>query len=195
MERFAYANPATVQEAVSLLGAQWGEADVLAGGTDLISLMKEYLATPSRVVNIKNIKELGGIHDSKAGLRIGATVTLDVGNGRVFGANNVAGDGVRDGARVGKSEIFGNDGAPAVGAKFNLGRAVVGDRLELQGHIAEKYTRRLRSSKSRIGVPTAGPCGRALRAILRFCRRPESDGVGISTKRQEFRPRRDRVRR
>ena len=32
---------------------------MLAGGTDLISLMKDYLHTPKRVVNIKNIKELG----------------------------------------------------------------------------------------------------------------------------------------
>src|SRR5262249_8357983 len=39
--------------------------------------MKEYLATPKRVVNIKNIKELGGIQDNKTSLRIGATVTLD----------------------------------------------------------------------------------------------------------------------
>src|SRR3989442_10425375 len=39
--------------------------------------MKEYLATPKRVVNIKNIKELGGIQGSKTGLRIGATVTID----------------------------------------------------------------------------------------------------------------------
>ena len=77
MHPFEYANPSTTQEAVGLLGSRWGEADVLAGGTDLISLMKEHLATPKRVVNIKNIKELGGIHDSKAGLRIGATVTLD----------------------------------------------------------------------------------------------------------------------
>jgi xanthine dehydrogenase YagS FAD-binding subunit len=77
MQPFEYANPSTVQEAVGMLGARWGEADVLAGGTDLISLMKEYLATPKRVVNIKNIKELGGIQDSKANLRIGATVTLD----------------------------------------------------------------------------------------------------------------------
>ncbi len=77
MQPFEYANPTTVQEAVGMLGARWGEADVLAGGTDLISLMKEYLATPKRVVNIKNIKELGGIQDSKTGLRIGATVTID----------------------------------------------------------------------------------------------------------------------
>jgi len=44
MQPFEYANPTTVQEAVGQLGSQWGEADVLAGGTDLLSLMKEYLA-------------------------------------------------------------------------------------------------------------------------------------------------------
>ena len=77
MQAFEYANPTTLQEALGLLSTKWGEADVLAGGTDQISLMKEYLATPKRVVNIKNIKELGGITISKTGLRIGATVTLD----------------------------------------------------------------------------------------------------------------------
>ena len=77
MQPFEYANPSTVKEAVGLLGSRWGEVDVLAGGTDLISLMKEHLATPTRLVNVKNIKELGGIHNSKGGLRIGATVTFD----------------------------------------------------------------------------------------------------------------------
>src|SRR6266508_348727 len=77
MQAFEYANPASVQEAAGLLGSQWGETDVLAGGTDQISLMKEYIHTPKRVVNIKNIKELGGIKKTGGGLRIGATVTLD----------------------------------------------------------------------------------------------------------------------
>jgi len=77
MQAFEYANPATVQEAVGLLGSRWGEADVLAGGTDLLSLMKEYIHTPKRLVNIKNIKELGGISKSGGGLRIGAAVTFD----------------------------------------------------------------------------------------------------------------------
>jgi xanthine dehydrogenase YagS FAD-binding subunit len=77
MQTFAYANPATLQEAFGHLGARWGEADVLAGGTDLISLMKEHLATPHRVVNIKNIKELEGIQKTGEGLRIGALVTMD----------------------------------------------------------------------------------------------------------------------
>jgi xanthine dehydrogenase YagS FAD-binding subunit len=77
MQTFAYANPATLQEAFAHLAARWGEADVLAGGTDLLSLMKEHLATPRRVVNIKNIKELEGIQKTGEGLRIGALVTMD----------------------------------------------------------------------------------------------------------------------
>ena len=77
MQAFAYSSPATIQEAVGQLATRWGDVDVLAGGTDLLSLMKEYIHTPKRVVNIKNIKELGGISKSAAGVRIGATVTLE----------------------------------------------------------------------------------------------------------------------
>ena len=77
MQSFEYANPTTVQEAVGLLGTKWGQADVLAGGTDLISLMKDHLHEPKRVVNIKNIKELEGIQKTADGLRIGALVTMD----------------------------------------------------------------------------------------------------------------------
>jgi xanthine dehydrogenase YagS FAD-binding subunit len=77
MQAFEYANPSTLQDALGMLGNKWGEADVLAGGTDLISLMKEYLETPKRLVNIKGIKELGGIQSTKTGLRIGAAVTVE----------------------------------------------------------------------------------------------------------------------
>ncbi len=77
MEAFSYANPATLAEATKLLGSSWDEAQVLAGGTDLISLMKDYVASPKTVVNIKSIKELRGIGPAKGGLRIGATATLD----------------------------------------------------------------------------------------------------------------------
>src|SRR5689334_4921608 len=76
MQNFEYANPTTVQEAVGMLGTKWGQADVLAGGTDLISLMKDHIHTPKRVVNIKGIKELEGISKTADGLRIGALVTM-----------------------------------------------------------------------------------------------------------------------
>src|SRR5262249_23210813 len=74
MQPFEYANPTSVKEAVGMLSP---DAVVLAGGTDLISMMKDYLVSPSRVVNIKNVKELGGIKNSKGELRIGATVPFD----------------------------------------------------------------------------------------------------------------------
>lgn len=77
MEKFAYASPATEKEAAGLLSAQWGETAILAGGTDLISLMKENIATPKTVVNIKQIKSLSGMGAAKGGMRIGAAVTID----------------------------------------------------------------------------------------------------------------------
>ena len=77
MQAFQYASPATLKEALPLLGTEWGQADVLAGGTDLLALMKDYIHTPPRVINIKGIKELGGIRKTAAGLRIGALVTFE----------------------------------------------------------------------------------------------------------------------
>ncbi len=77
MYPFEYANPTTVNDAVALLGTSWSDANILAGGTDQISLMKDDLHQPKRVVNIKSIKALGGISKSGGGIRIGATVTSD----------------------------------------------------------------------------------------------------------------------
>jgi xanthine dehydrogenase YagS FAD-binding subunit len=78
MQKFEYASPTTKEQAVALLGASWGEAEVLAGGTDLLSLMKDFIVTPKRVVNIKNIKELDVIRTPRNGpATIGALVTFE----------------------------------------------------------------------------------------------------------------------
>src|SRR5713226_591282 len=78
MEAFEHASPATTQEAARLLAEQWGETEVLAGGTDLISLMKDHVSTPKRVVSLKHIPELRGIEfKSGQGLRLGAMATLE----------------------------------------------------------------------------------------------------------------------
>ena len=77
MEPFEYAHPSTKQEAIGLLGSNWNDAAVLAGGTDLLSLMKEYVVTPKRLVNIKNIVDLNGIRSGAEGLTIGALVTME----------------------------------------------------------------------------------------------------------------------
>jgi xanthine dehydrogenase YagS FAD-binding subunit len=77
MNNFEYVNATSLKEATAALGSAWTDAVVLAGGTDLLGLMKDYVMSPKRLVNIKNIKELGGITKAGAGLRIGAAVTFD----------------------------------------------------------------------------------------------------------------------
>src|ERR1700733_4677704 len=76
MRAFEYASPTTKEQAVGLLSASWGQAEVLAGGTDLLSLMKDDVVHPKRLVNIKQIKEMTGITAGSRGLRIGALTTL-----------------------------------------------------------------------------------------------------------------------
>jgi len=78
MEAFEYARPKSAQEAIRLLTGTEGEAVALAGGTDLLSLMKDGVATPKRLVSLQRVGELKGIaFRSGSGLRLGAGVTLE----------------------------------------------------------------------------------------------------------------------
>ena len=61
MRPFEYVSPETSKQAVSLLGAAWGQTEILAGGTDVLALMKEDVIAPKRLVNIKGVKDLRGV--------------------------------------------------------------------------------------------------------------------------------------
>ena len=76
MRPFEYVSPSSRAQAVSLLGTAWGNTEILAGGTDLLSLMKDDVVAPKRLINIKEIKDLRGVFLSAQGLRIGALTTL-----------------------------------------------------------------------------------------------------------------------
>src|SRR5215469_1492754 len=77
MRAFEYTSPKTKEQVIPLLGRNWGEVEVLAGGTDLLSLMKDEITTPKRLVNIKEIDDLRGITRGPGqNLRFGALVTL-----------------------------------------------------------------------------------------------------------------------
>jgi xanthine dehydrogenase YagS FAD-binding subunit len=77
MRAFEYVSPDKKEQAVSLLSTTWDEALPLAGGTDLLALMKDDIVTPKRLVNIKDIREMRGLDsDPKKGLRIGALTTI-----------------------------------------------------------------------------------------------------------------------
>jgi xanthine dehydrogenase YagS FAD-binding subunit len=77
MQSFEYARPTTIPEVVKLLTDARGEAQLLAGGTDLLSLMKDGVISPARLVSLQHVKELGGISfQPGSGLRVGSTVTF-----------------------------------------------------------------------------------------------------------------------
>jgi xanthine dehydrogenase YagS FAD-binding subunit len=73
---FEYVSPNSRSQAISLLGATWGNTEVLAGGTDLLALMKDDVVAPKRLVNIKDIADLRGVSSNAQGLRVGALTTL-----------------------------------------------------------------------------------------------------------------------
>ena len=76
MRAFDYASPTKKEQVSDLLAGTWGETEVLAGGTDLLALMKDGITTPRRLVNIKGIQELSGVRMGKDQMSIGALTTL-----------------------------------------------------------------------------------------------------------------------
>lgn len=76
MKNFSYYQPKTIDQAVGLLDKKWGTTELLAGGTDLHDLQKEYVAQPDKVVSVTGIKELSGIKIDGGMATIGAATKL-----------------------------------------------------------------------------------------------------------------------
>lgn len=79
MKPFAYASAGSVDEALRLLerdGQAEGGARPLAGGTDLLTLMKAEAAAPARLVDIKRAGLSRGIEAAPDGVGLGALTTL-----------------------------------------------------------------------------------------------------------------------
>src|SRR6266852_2316513 len=72
MKNFTYYRPKTAEDAVGLLDSKWGTTELLAGGTDLLDLQKEYVAQPDKVVSQGGIANLAGITVTGGGAKIGA---------------------------------------------------------------------------------------------------------------------------
>jgi xanthine dehydrogenase iron-sulfur cluster and FAD-binding subunit A len=76
VQEFAYLEPTSLQEAVSLLSAYGDRADVLAGGTYLLVQMKMERRAPECLVNIQRISELEGVAWQDGALHIGARTSI-----------------------------------------------------------------------------------------------------------------------
>jgi xanthine dehydrogenase YagS FAD-binding subunit len=77
MKAFEYASPRTEREVLELLSADRGHTEVLAGGTDLIGLMKKMIVKPDRVVSLNRVDSLKSIDANSTAVHVGAMVTLE----------------------------------------------------------------------------------------------------------------------
>jgi xanthine dehydrogenase YagS FAD-binding subunit len=76
MKNFTYYRPETPEAAIRLLDTKWGDTELLAGGTDLHDLQKEYVAQPEKVVSLNGLKDFAGIEVGGGKVTIGAGARL-----------------------------------------------------------------------------------------------------------------------
>ena len=78
MKSFKHIDVKTVNEACRLLGKHRGKARMIAGGIDLLGILKDRILPhyPDVIINIKAISKLDYIKEDKQGLKIGALTTL-----------------------------------------------------------------------------------------------------------------------
>ena len=70
---FAWIEPTTLDDALAEIGPG---ALVKAGGLDVMDRLKERLDAPARLVNLRRVPGLDGVHEREGGLSIGPLVTL-----------------------------------------------------------------------------------------------------------------------
>lgn len=75
MQNFTYYAPSSLDDAVALMAQNAGSANIMAGGTDLILLMRAARKQPGVVVDGKKIPELKEVTLDDTGLTLGAAVS------------------------------------------------------------------------------------------------------------------------
>ena len=74
MNAFDYRAPRSLDEALAILGEYGVDGRVVAGGTALVTMMRQRLVQPRCLVSLRDVQGLGRI-EANGGLRLGALVT------------------------------------------------------------------------------------------------------------------------
>ena len=78
MRRFELIEPRSLAEACAILANIGDDTKVVAGGTALLTIIKQGLLLPKILVNLKKIRDASEItFDPQHGLRIGAPATIN----------------------------------------------------------------------------------------------------------------------
>lgn len=77
LRKFEYVEPKSLKQASRLLQAGGAQAQLIAGGTDLLQALKNRLKTPRTLVDLRSIPTLDRVrYSARRGMEIGACVTL-----------------------------------------------------------------------------------------------------------------------
>ena len=76
MPAFELFQPATVDDAVTLLAEHGADAWVIAGGQDSFDWLKDRIKRPKVVIDLSQVSGLSGVRDLDGGVEIGAMTTL-----------------------------------------------------------------------------------------------------------------------
>ena len=75
MNAFDYRAPRMLDDALAILQEQGDDARVIAGGTALVTMMRQRLVHPGCLVSLRDVAGLGRIEATNGTLRLGALVT------------------------------------------------------------------------------------------------------------------------
>lgn len=198
MESFEFNAPTTIDEAVALLGGE--DCALLAGGTDLLVQMRRRVRTPTRVVDVKAIPELGHIELSEDGLTLGAAVCCwDLAKddavrqlypGLVESAELIGSMQIQGRASVGGNLCNGSPAADTTPALIVLGAraSVVGPagrrEIPVDSFVTSPGRTALAADEILVSLIVPRPAARSADAYLRFIPRSEMDiavaGSGVS---------------
>jgi xanthine dehydrogenase YagS FAD-binding subunit len=76
VKAFSYVNPANERDAIRALSAEPDKVMPLAGGQDLLARLKDYVAQPDRIVNVKAALDATVTPMPGGGLKIGAAMKI-----------------------------------------------------------------------------------------------------------------------
>lgn len=147
MQDFEYSRPSSLAEAVAAM-MDTADGKFLAGGQSLLPAMKLEFASPSALVSLAGVPELGGITLEDGTLAVGALTThADVATSAVVReaipaladlASHIGDPQVRNRGTIGGSVAHNDPAADYPAALVALGATLVTDRREM---VAEDFFR------------------------------------------------------
>jgi carbon-monoxide dehydrogenase medium subunit len=203
MGAFAYVAPATLDEALTVLGehaSQGRRAQLLAGGTDLLVQMRSVDGTPRTIIDIKKLAETNRLDIGSDGIYIGAAIPSAVLNenqelvgllpGVLEAADLIGSTQIQGRATIGGNLCNASPAGDSIPALIAVGGVCViagpsGTReLPVEQFVVGVGRNALQQGEMLLGLKFKRPAPRSADAYLRFIPRTEMDiavaGCGVS---------------